>query len=294
MQPTQSTQSTQSGQKRSTNDLNPATVGVIIAGIDNPLSEKIGEEILKRGARIACGLGKARTVKLQGNTVPVLDSTDAQLRTKLLDVTKGFETVVAVDCNANPNVDLLTNLGYPFVLATDQETSKALAKRANVPSVVDSNFSQDLHAFDVMFQDWSRRFPGLFEGWTLSGTECFPGPLTDFRKNTMSILDSFGTLTNNDDAGRDVARVRDPAEARKLGVPQQFLEGHAHQEFQLKSSSGSSTFTFKATINGQDDFASGVADSVMFLAHKVKENARAKMFSINDVVNARMRLGSYV
>ena len=64
------------------------------------------------------------------------------------------------------------------------------------------------------------------------------------------------------------------------------MEGHAWHTYNLKSGDGSVEFQFKHNVCGRRTYAEGVADTVTFLAAKIKEGSEKKVFDMIDVLRA--------
>jgi len=84
----------------------------------------------------------------------------------------------------------------------------------------------------------------------------------------------------------DIKLIRQQEEQLAFGVPEEHLKGHAWHTYTLTSGDGSVTFEFKHNVCGRRTYCEGVADTVTFLATKMKETAEQKVYDMIDVLSA--------
>ena len=74
---------------------------------------------------------------------------------------------------------------------------------------------------------------------------------------------------------------------RRLGVPDEYLSGHGWHTYTLVSGDQTVKFQFIHNVNGREVYASGTIDAVRFLACKVQEGIKGKVFSMIDVLRGK-------
>lgn len=78
---------------------------------------------------------------------------------------------------------------------------------------------------------------------------------------------------------------RDPEVQRsEWGVPEPYLGGHGWHTYALRSEDGTVFFQFTHNVNGRDIYARGTVDAIRYLAKKVDEGAKGRVFSMIDVL----------
>jgi hypothetical protein len=174
------------------------------------------------------------------------------------------------------------------------QQSQQPGQRNDLLAVIDEDFNMFARFHQQMWQDASRRFPGLLGGWQLQGWESMPRSFMDFDHNTDMMLESFNRLFDETWPDSTIKKLRDQSSSESQGVPKNYLEGHSHSEYSAKNASGSSSFTFRQQYNGDQPAAEGIADSVLFLAQKHQQGAKPRVFSLVDVMESPMlRLGYF-
>jgi len=132
-------------------------------------------------------------------------------------------------------------------------------------------------AFDSMWGDWSRRFPGLLDDHDFFMRASNP------MDTPQSLLNSFSDLFNRD-FGREQVQKITTEEQEKMGI----TEGQVTRDYTFRDGSGTSSFSFRSVVNNQEATAEGIADSVGFLAQKAQDISRPRVFNILDVAEQRL------
>ena len=83
----------------------------------------------------------------------------------------------------------------------------------------------------------------------------------------------------------DIVKVRDPSQQEgQLGIPSQYLTGHAFHTYRLTSPDNTVSFEFQHNVLGRQIYAEGTVDAALFLAKKIKEQTEKKVFDMVDVL----------
>jgi len=280
-------------QKGSRAQLSAEHVGVIIGGFPQQAAVDVAKACAKRGYNVLKFGLATQDAKLDSLEVPDVGKfqlckfSDAKVKQKLQEAIsharKQHLSVVMVDTtNLSENVSLYNELQVPFILQSKGGESHVKAVRdteeAKTFALISEQMNKRAAVFDEMWRDWSMRFPGMFDDsdFFLRSTN----PLTTSR----SLLNSLSDLTNKPLGLENVQ----PFDSEEKSAD--YTEGQASQEYTFKNGSGSSTFTFRHTINNNQEYAESVADSVGFLAQKSQEIARPQVYNMLDVARSQPRL----
>ena len=85
----------------------------------------------------------------------------------------------------------------------------------------------------------------------------------------------------------DIEKVRtDEGAMGEMGVPEQYLNGHAYHTYTLRSDTANTTFRFQHNVNGRRSYAEGTLDATEFLAKKLAAGVAddKRVFSMIDVL----------
>jgi len=263
------------------------SIGVIINGYPNPESLEVAKVCAKRGYRVwpfglATDDAKESTLNVPDvGTVSLLKFSDKAAKTRLDQAVKeiqkeGLSPIVVDTTDVSANVQVYNELKVPFVLQSKGGEAHVKAvkdtEEAKTFALISETMNKRMAAFDSLWPDWSRRYPGLFDDYEGFFRSTHP------RETPKSLLDSFSDLTNRNFALEHVQ----PFEALHE-TPGPMTEGHVTREYTFKDGSGTSSFSFRSSMNDKQEYAENVADSVAFLARKSREIARPQVYSILDV-----------
>lgn len=113
---------------------------------------------------------------------------------------------------------------------------------------------------------------------TSSTAQLMDGPLT--ASSCQTYVSVPGCVLQN-----QIKKIRDrPTQLDVVGVPEQYLDGHAFHTYTLTSDDQSVQFVFKHNVVDRTIYAEGTVDAVLFLAKKVQEKAEQRVYSMIDVL----------
>ncbi|PHT41197.1 hypothetical protein CQW23_20051 [Capsicum baccatum] len=82
-----------------------------------------------------------------------------------------------------------------------------------------------------------------------------------------------------------VQLIRDPVQqVEMVGVPEEYLLGHAFHMYHLTSPDGTVSFEFQHNVCGRSIYAEGTVDAILFLAKKVKLKEEKRIYDMIDVL----------
>jgi hypothetical protein len=274
--------------------ITPDKIAVIICGWENQVSTDVAQACAKRGYKVrpfglATADAKDTKVDIKGvGQINLVKFGDATAKTKLQEAIAQAQKedmfpVVVDTTGVAENVNVYNELKVPFVLQSQGGESHLQAvkdtEEAKTFALISEQMNKKMAAFDQMWQDWSKRYPGLFDDHDFFFKTNRPSD------TPKSLLDSFSDLANKN-FGVEKIQTFGKGEEKNLG----FTEGYASREYTFKNGSGSSTFTFRQSVNDAQEYAESVADSVGFLAQKAQEIARPQVYNILDVASEPRKL----
>ena len=280
-------------------------VGVLMSGLPGAMGHEVSRALVRReGVRVLTeaamtGPNMPATVEVEGvGTVTLVDPSAEGAKDKIkaaVEKARGeFDVVLAVDFThptaVNANADLFNELKLPFVMGTtggDRERLMESTQKAKNPAVIAPNMCKQVVAFQAMMDSMATRFPGSFNGYTLSVTESHQKTKADTSGTAKAVVKSLSAMVGGPAFEESqIKKVRGDDESKAFGVPEQFLTGHAWHTYRLESGDKTVAFEFQHNINGRATYAEGVADAVEFLAAKIVAKAKPKIYSMIDVLEA--------
>ncbi|MGE0086840.1 MAG: dihydrodipicolinate reductase [Desulfococcaceae bacterium] len=187
----------------------------------------------------------------------------------------------------NDNAAFYCKNRLPFVMGTtggDREKLAQTVKSSEISAVIAPNMAKQIVGFQAMMEYAAQCFPGLFEGYSLEIRESHQKGKADTSGTAKAMVTYFSKL-GCDFSADQILKERDPdIQAKQWGIPEEYLKGHAWHTYTLLSDDGTVKFSFTHNVNGRDIYVRGTMDAVIFLAGKLKQGVRGKIFSMIDVL----------
>eukprot|EP00877_Chromochloris_zofingiensis_P014130 jgi/Chrzof1/8971/Cz03g31130.t1 len=187
----------------------------------------------------------------------------------------------------NDNANFYVSNGVPFVMGTtggDRDQVIAAAEQHGVYAVVAPQMGKQVVAFQAMMELMAENFPGVFKGYKLRVAESHQRNKADTSGTAKAVVQSFKQM-GVDFNENQIKKIRDrPTQLDVVGVPEQYLDGHAFHTYTLTSDDQSVQFVFKHNVVDRTIYAEGTVDAVLFLAKKVQEKAEQRVYSMIDVL----------
>lgn len=189
----------------------------------------------------------------------------------------------------NANAEFYCRHDLPFVMGTtggDRDRLMTTIRQNGGTAVIAPNMAKQIVGFQAMMAYAADHFPNLFKGYSLTVRESHQAGKADTSGTAKAMVAYFNRLGVRFDTGR-IEKERDPERQANLwGIPAAHLAGHAWHTYTLVSADGTARFEFTHNINGRDIYSEGTMDAVRFLAGKVSQGIRGKVFSMIDVIQA--------
>ncbi len=187
----------------------------------------------------------------------------------------------------NDNASFYCDNALPFVMGTtggDRQRLVDTVKESDIAAVIAPNMAKQIVAFQAMMQYAADTFPGVFKGYGLEIKESHQKGKADTSGTAKAMIDYFNKLGTP--FGEDqIVMVRDPEVQRTdWGVPEAYLNGHGWHTYTLRSEDGTVFFQFTHNVNGRDIYAKGTLDAIHYLAKKISDGAKGRVFTMMDVL----------
>jgi 4-hydroxy-tetrahydrodipicolinate reductase len=86
-------------------------------------------------------------------------------------------------------------------------------------------------------------------------------------------------------AEEEITKERDPETQKNvLGIPEEYLSGHGWHTYSLDSYDKTVHFEFTHNVNGRDVYAMGTLDALIYLANKMRQGSKGKVYTMIDVL----------
>ena len=197
--------------------------------------------------------------------------------------------VVAVDYTTpeagNENAEWYVENKIPFVMGTtgiNMEKIYEQVRNSEISAVVASNMSPQIVVIQAMLESAAREFPGAFkgmEGIIIESHQSTKKDVSGTAKKMQGYWQELGVDM------KKIVSIRDPYIQRGiLGVPEQHLKGHGWHEHIMRSKEGDVEVRLIHNVNGRDTYAKGTIDAIYFLAKRMEEGDKGKVYSMIDVL----------
>ncbi|MCQ2099061.1 4-hydroxy-tetrahydrodipicolinate reductase [Fibrobacter sp. UWH9] len=271
------------------------SVQVMVNGIPGNMGKIVAETCVKRGLELVpYSLTGEIIVEnesvVAGKTVQLLKPSNREER--IGEVLAKYPNLICVDYThptaVNDNAAFYVKHKIPFVMGTtggDREALTKLVAEANHPSVIAPNMSKQIVAFQTMIEWLANEFPTAFSGYKLSVVESHQKTKADTSGTARAVVGSFQKM-GFEYTPDDIEKVRDEkSQMERMGVPEEYLGGHAFHTYNLDSEDGTVHFEFQHNVCGRKIYAEGTVDAVNFLAEQIAAGT-AKPFNMMDVLRS--------
>jgi 4-hydroxy-tetrahydrodipicolinate reductase len=187
----------------------------------------------------------------------------------------------------NGNTEFYCKHGIPFVMGTtggDRQLLEDTVLASSISAVIAPNMAKQIVGFQAMMEYAAKTFPDLFKGYSLEIKESHQKGKADTSGTAKAMVHYFNSL-GLAFSQEDIIKERDPETQKNvLGIPGEYLSGHGWHTYSLDSSDKTVHFEFTHNINGRDVYAMGTLDALIYLAQKVKQGSKGKIFTMIDVL----------
>ncbi|MGD2271280.1 MAG: dihydrodipicolinate reductase [Desulfobacterales bacterium] len=215
------------------------------------------------------------------------DARDVTIR-EIKASTRSFISVDYTHPSAvNSNAEFYCDHELPFVMGTtggDRKLLEDTVSGSSIAAVIAPNMAKQIVGFQAMMAYAAATFPNLFEGYTLTIKESHQKGKADTSGTAKAMVNYFNAL-GTPFAADEIVMVRDPAvQKAEWGIPEEYLDGHGWHSYTLVSHDKTVRFEFSHLVNGREVYGRGTLDAVLYLAEKIKEGAKGRVFSMIDVL----------
>ncbi|KAL3567226.1 hypothetical protein D5086_029877 [Populus alba] len=212
------------------------------------------------------------TVEVFGNEIKIHGPSERE--SVLASLYDEYPSMIVVDYTVpdlvNDNADLYCRVGVPFVMGTtggDRDILYKTVDASKVYAVISPQMGKQVVAFLAAMEIMAEQFPGAFSGYSLHVKESHQAGKLDTSGTAKAVISCFKKLGVSFDD--QIEMIRDPKEQVQLvGVPEEYLSGHAFHLYYLSSPDKTVSFEFQHNVCGRSIYAEGTVDAVLFLAKK--------------------------
>ena len=270
-------------------------IKVMVNGLPGNMSAKAAEHILQDSSL------KLIPYALTG---PEIEATETQIGSEAVRLIKPDERqemiqsikrsegmVICVDYThpsaVNDNAAFYCENGLPFVMGTtggDRTRLMETVQKSDTAAVIAPNMAKQIVAFQAMMEYAAETFPDVFKGYGLDVKESHQQGKADTSGTAKAMIGYFNRL--GIPFTKDQIRMeRDPQVQRsEWGIPEAYIGGHGWHTYSLRSEDGTVFFQFTHNVNGRDIYAGGTVDAIHYLAKKIDQGAKARVFTMIDVL----------
>ena len=271
------------------------SIAVMINGMPGKMGQAVTDACLKRGwTVIPFSLG-GRSVQ-DGDCVEYagiqfelisIQSKDE----KLEEIQSKYPKFITVDYThpdaVNENGSFYVRNQLPFVMGTtggDREKLFQEVEDAGLQAVIAPNMAKQIVGLQAMLEWASEEFPGLFSGYHLDVVESHQVTKADTSGTAKAIVKSFNKMGLQETID-EATLIRTVDEQKQMGIPEEYLTGHAYHTYSIDSSDKNVHFEFQHNVLGRSVYGEGTADAVAFLnQQELKEGSN--LYNMIDVLQS--------
>ncbi|MGD9384622.1 MAG: dihydrodipicolinate reductase [Desulfobacterales bacterium] len=187
----------------------------------------------------------------------------------------------------NSNAEFYCKHGLPFVMGTtggDRQLLEDTVLASSISAVIAPNMAKQIVGFQAMMEYAAKTFPDLFKGYSLEIKESHQKGKADTSGTAKAMVRYFNSL-GLAFAEEEITKERDPETQKNvLGIPEEYLSGHGWHTYSLDSYDKTVHFEFTHNVNGRDVYAMGTLDALIYLANKMRQGSKGKVYTMIDVL----------
>lgn len=175
----------------------------------------------------------------------------------------------------------------PFVMGTtgyDHAAARELVERSGIVAVIAPNMAPPIVLLQAAARWLAESFPAAMADARLSIRESHQQGKRDTSGTAKALVASLNVL-GVDFSVDAIQKLRDPAaQQAELRVPEACLAGHAYHRYELSAAEGTVDLVLEHNVRGRRVYAEGTLAAVRFLAERVEERVRGRVYSMEDVL----------
>ncbi|RLB83649.1 MAG: dihydrodipicolinate reductase [Deltaproteobacteria bacterium] len=270
-------------------------IKVMVNGLPGNMSTKAAEHILQDSSLklISYALTGPKTeateTQIGSEAVRLIKPNERQQMIESIKKAEGM--IICVDYThpsaVNDNAAFYCENGLPFVMGTtggDRTLLVKMVQESGIAAVIAPNMAKQIVAFQAMMEYAAETFPDVFKGYSLEIKESHQQGKADTSGTAKAMIGYFNRL--GIPFTKDQIRMeRDPEVQRsKWGIPDAYLNGHGWHTYSLRSEDGTVFFQFTHNVNGREIYARGTIDAIYYLAKKIDQGVKGRVFTMIDVL----------
>lgn len=267
---------------------------IMVNGLPGAVAQEVTKLIIEKGLELVpyslTGENiEEREVEIAGITVKLIKPSTRNVDFPAVKQEVG--DFISIDYThptaVNSNAEFYIAQKAPFVMGTtggDREKLMSDTKNAGLYAVIAPNMAKQVVAFQAMMEYMAENFPNAFSGYELMVEESHQKTKADTSGTAKAVVASMQKL-GLDFSVDQIDKIREESEQMEImGVPSEYLGGHAFHTYSIDSCDSSVHFEFQHNICGRKIYAEGTLDAVAFLAKQIEKGAEQKLYSMIDVL----------
>ena len=208
----------------------------------------------------------------------------------LIEARKKHDGLMIVDfskARMEDNARAYASHRIPFVYGGtfgNRDKLVEVVSASDVSAFAAPNFSRPLNIFPGTSLNYlAGQFPNGLKGYRALITESHQSTKADVSGTARAwtlLLEKLGIEVDG------IESVRDPKAQKRLGVPEEFLPGHAYHSVSVASHDGNVRFGFFTQVDGRGTYAEEVPGIIRFLDGKIREGSKGEVFKMDDYLKS--------
>ena len=228
-----------------------------------------------------------KTLRLNDFEIELVKENDNERKSTIINENKPFIAIDYTEPNAvHKNIEYYCRNDIHFVMGTTGvliNKIKQNIEESNICAVIAPNMAKQIVALQAMLEYAAAHFPNSFAGYELKIIESHQKNKLDTSGTARAMIHYFNKLGMDFDESM-INKIRDPFEQRKIGVPDESIDGHGWHNYTMLSSDKSVHIEITHNVNGREIYANGTVDSIYYLDRKIQSGETGKIFSMIDVL----------
>ncbi|KAL3752866.1 hypothetical protein ACJRO7_000290 [Eucalyptus globulus] len=190
------------------------------------------------------------------------------------------KTVEVFFCE-HPNM-IVVDYTVPDAVNRDRDRLYKTVKDSNVYVVISLQMGKQVVAFLAAMEIMTEQFLGAFYGYFLKVMESHQSSKLDTSRTAKAVISCFKKLGVSFDMDQMIC---DPKQQMEMvGVPEEYLSGHAFHLYHLSFPDETVPFEFQHNVCGRSIYAEGTVGAVLFLVKKIQQKADQHIHNMIDVL----------
>jgi 4-hydroxy-tetrahydrodipicolinate reductase len=265
---------------------------IILSGLPGKMANLIAEGILNSEEFDLLPMGLTgedtfvKKIKILNKRIKLYSTSEREKKINLIKEKNPICVDYTSSGSVKENVQFYCEHKIPFVMGTtgfDSGLVKKIIEDSDNLALIAPNMAREIVVLQAMFDYAAKNFPGIFNNYFLKVSESHQKSKADksgTAKHFINCLKKMGAKLLD----KDFVAVRDLEEQKRIGIPENFLDGHAWHRYCLESPDKTVGISLEHKVNGRNIYVNGTFAAIRFLREKVNSGISGKIYSMLDVL----------